>query len=736
LDTDLDGVCEIVDRCLGDDATGDEDSDGVCDDLDPCSGHQAFGDSDNDGVCDDWDWCEGDDTSGDDDDDDVCNDLDVCVGDDALGDADVDGICDDLDACFGDNASGNVDGDGVCDDLDVCHGDDASGDIDFDGICDNLDACDGDDATGDLDLDGICDDLDNCPGAGGLPDLDVDGLCDDRDVCFGDNSSGDVDGDGICNDNESCTAASADIDLDGVCDDLDVCDGDDAVGDIDGDGTCDDLDECTGNNLTGDRDLDGICDGVDPCDDDVVAPGTACTLHLPVPENLCAGMPTLFEGRHTGFVTCPDGALNRLFSTDGWLFPETQDETSWNPDYFYGNPCLDDATCTAGPYGACVSEAVGDTGHHSVCTYGCDSDLDCGSSEVCLPPSVGWRYAYSSPRTFEAGHPDLGRGTCIEASCTTGSDCASGECGYDWRHWSCGQDGDPILTCRKSTDTCVVSATCSNNGDDWLDGMCEATGGGGFNCSVEETICGRPFVDVSGDWVVADVVSRSDWSDEVGADVQGLDAPTRAHLAEHWIEVAQMEHASVASFARHVMELLSLGAPADLVEGATAAQADEIEHARMAFGLAKDFGAEDVGPGALPWELPRIGAEAILRALVEEGCIGETVAAAEADVCARRAADPVVARVLFQIAAEEERHAALAWRTARWLVEAYPALQAVVEDAVAEARSQAIDVLAVPGPFATHGLVTGTERRALRTRVLQELIDPCVVMLRQTSRAA
>jgi hypothetical protein len=47
-----------------------------------------------------------------------------------------------------------------------------------------------------------------------------------------------------------------------------------------------------------------------------------------------------------------------------------------------------------------------------------------------------------------------------------------------------------------------------------------------------------------------------------------------------------MEHASVAAFARFTLDLLALGAPADLVQSAQQALGDEIAHAELCFGLA------------------------------------------------------------------------------------------------------------------------------------------------------
>lgn len=50
-----------------------------------------------------------------------------------------------------------------------------------------------------------------------------------------------------------------------------------------------------------------------------------------------------------------------------------------------------------------------------------------------------------------------------------------------------------------------------------------------------------------------------------------------------------MEHASVAAFARFTLQLLAMGAPAELVQASVGAAADELDHARLRFGIADRF---------------------------------------------------------------------------------------------------------------------------------------------------
>lgn len=158
-------------------------------------------------------------------------------------------------------------------------------------------------------------------------------------------------------------------------------------------------------------------------------------------------------------------------------------------------------------------------------------------------------------------------------------------------------------------------------------------------------ISGRPFVD------------RLPAVD--GAPVNG---PAAA-----WVERAREEHASIASFARHTLELLSLGAPMDLVEAVARAQHDEIRHALLCLERAAAHGAA-VRLSLLDTAYtPRTSAFDIAIGVALEGCVNETLAAlgvqAEAAAATGREQE-----VLASIAEDEAEHACLAWRTLAWLM--------------------------------------------------------------------
>ncbi len=177
--------------------------------------------------------------------------------------------------------------------------------------------------------------------------------------------------------------------------------------------------------------------------------------------------------------------------------------------------------------------------------------------------------------------------------------------------------------------------------------------------------------------VESEQVSRSDWVITLYPRLHGVARPARA---AEWTAIALAEHASIASFSRVILELLALGAPAALVRDAQRALGDEIRHAELAFGLASAFAGRPIGPGPLPTIAPpAAGLRAFAVAAVQEGCLAETRSVLQIAARAEAEADPAVARVLTVLAADERRHAALAWRMVQWAIQqgGEPVAQAV-----------------------------------------------------------
>ncbi len=127
---------------------------------------------------------------------------------------------------------------------------------------------------------------------------------------------------------------------------------------------------------------------------------------------------------------------------------------------------------------------------------------------------------------------------------------------------------------------------------------------------------------------------------------------------------AHLEAASIKAFRSLRSELHAHGAPTRLLRAATRAARDEIRHARKTAQLARRYGTMAPTPRVVP--PTRRSLEALARENAVEGCVRETFGALVGLYQAGAAQDPVIARAMTYIAADEVRHAELAWQVARW----------------------------------------------------------------------
>jgi hypothetical protein len=278
-----------------------------------------------------------------------------------------------------------------------------------------------------------------------------------------------------------------------------------------------------------------------------------------------------------------------------------------------------------------------------------------------------------------------------------------------------------------------------------MEGACVTALDGGHVCGPIQycPVPGRPFL-VGGAPRVAAVACRRDWSSELRPNLAGLGAGECARLGEHWLEVALMEHASIAAFARFALDLLALGAPPDFVLSAHQAMADETAHARDAFALASAYLGRKVGPGRLELGSPEERSpREIVRTTVLEGCIGETMAAAEAAEALATATDPAVREALSRIVRDETAHAALAWRFLAWALQSPNgdvSSAAAAELAHLAAANASGDIAVaratrVTGRLATHGMLDDLARRDVARQALQQVAGPCARELLRAARS-
>ena len=130
-------------------------------------------------------------------------------------------------------------------------------------------------------------------------------------------------------------------------------------------------------------------------------------------------------------------------------------------------------------------------------------------------------------------------------------------------------------------------------------------------------------------------------------------------LARFFAESAHLEAASVTAFERLAAELRAMAAPDELIVAAERAAADEVRHARDVGVLA-----ERSGGLVSPVDMETATERSTLEIAIEnatEGCVGETWGALLAAHQAAAAEDPELRRCMEKIAADEARHAALAW---------------------------------------------------------------------------
>lgn len=160
-------------------------------------------------------------------------------------------------------------------------------------------------------------------------------------------------------------------------------------------------------------------------------------------------------------------------------------------------------------------------------------------------------------------------------------------------------------------------------------------------------------------------------------------------LGAHFARMAHLEAASVPAFRRLRAQLRTLGAPRRLLDACTRAARDEVHHARAAARLARRFGAQAPRvevEAAAPPDRSQLAADN-----AREGCVRETFGALVATWQARQAADGDVRAVMERVAADETRHAELAWEIDAWL---RPRLTPAERERVDEARRAGLAELA------------------------------------------
>lgn len=225
---------------------------------------------------------------------------------------------------------------------------------------------------------------------------------------------------------------------------------------------------------------------------------------------------------------------------------------------------------------------------------------------------------------------------------------------------------------------------------------------------------GRPLRR-KGRTITAGEEEGGEWAGEAVPEPGALPPEERERLGRRWLDDALSEHASVPAFAQLSLHLAALGAPPELLERTHRAALDEIRHARLCFSLASRYAGRPLAPKPIPlllaadpepMTLARLASESLL-----DGCLIEGANAAEARKALETETDPAVGRALSIIAADEERHAELAWDILEWALKIG---DADVRDAVL-ATAERLPMRGRRGPLAPD------EFLSLRAAVLDRL---------------
>jgi len=459
----------------------------------------------------------------------------------------------------------------------------------------------------------------------------------------------------------------------------------------------------------------------------------------------CEEQVPLMDGVDTGIFICTEGYLHRSEAKTCPTELPRADVVEW-PDTAVGgagnyttstDECTTDADCAphsycylaqtnGGGYG-CMGgppvDVIPDYGRFCS-TPGCLTDADCEETQVCICGElVGTCHNVSS-----------------EHGCKVDADCGEGF--FCLENSSTGYLTNGMFACQLPGDECQSATDCE---DPSLPNCVLSSEGPGRVCT-SAPVCGRPFL-IEDEARKAAAITSPAWltaSAEIRlTDLQvPADAALRDQLAAHWTEIGLLEHASVAAFARFTLQLLSLGAPADLVEQSQRAALDEVRHAELAFALASRYAGRSIGPGPLPLTgaLDASSVEAILRTTVREGCVGETRAALEASRAAETCEDPTVRSVLETIAADEARHAELAWRVVRFIVTDHPEMASVLAEEFGSLDRQERTQAEVDGPVADNrfGMLSAAALASCHREAYRDVIAPCArtLLAMATSMAA
>jgi hypothetical protein len=135
-------------------------------------------------------------------------------------------------------------------------------------------------------------------------------------------------------------------------------------------------------------------------------------------------------------------------------------------------------------------------------------------------------------------------------------------------------------------------------------------------------------------------------------------------------QLAAEKRASIAAFARASLDLIALGAPADLLRDTHLAALDEAAHVRKCHDLASRLVGVTLEASSVSMLPIRSPSFALVAVSMVRACIDTAVSAVAWRERVAMENNAEVATFLAAIASDEQRHVELAFRTLAWLVDA------------------------------------------------------------------
>jgi hypothetical protein len=183
---------------------------------------------------------------------------------------------------------------------------------------------------------------------------------------------------------------------------------------------------------------------------------------------------------------------------------------------------------------------------------------------------------------------------------------------------------------------------------------------------------------------------------------------------------------------------MALGAPPHLISSSIQAQTDELAHARACLSVVSLLSGEALGPDTLnisSHTSAQPTAEQVLVDSILEGCINETLAAAEAAWLSENCQHPRIRKVLRKIAKDEERHSALGWKVVSWILEENPSYAPLAAQTFATLAQSWEQRLIHPqgNERIAFGQLSQDEARILHAQVWETIIHPCAQSILRSS---